>query len=152
MIFYSFKFFHETAEYYTDLNLLFNAKSSFLCTFRLVTWKCFITVWKQCHGTVSYTLQIYHPLNAIPAPYMVFLKWPEYLTFIVWYFNISARRIAGKRQKLFIFFPISAYGIVLTPAVIQKDVFQILGTQKQPAAATPAFWERHKGINHPFSP
>lgn len=150
--FYSFEFFYGTAEYYTGLNLLSYTETSFLRTCSLVAWKESITVWEQCHGTVSYTLQIYQPLNTLPAPCTVFLKWSECLAFVVWYFNLPARRIASKWQELFIFFPISAYGIVLAPAVIQQDIFRIHGAQEKPATAIPAFGECDKGINHPFTP
>ena len=50
---------NETAEYYTCLYLLSDTRSGFLCACRLIARKGFITVWEQCHGTVSYASKVY---------------------------------------------------------------------------------------------
>lgn len=143
---------NETAEYYTCLYLLSDTRSGFLCACRLIARKGFITVWEQCHGTVSYASKVYQTLNALPAPYTVFPKRPKCLAFVVRYFNVPARRVTGDREGLFVFFPIAADGFIFTPAKIQKDAFWVFGAEKKPPAAIPALGKRDNSINYPFSP
>ena len=51
MIFYSFKFFHKTAQYYTDLNLLSDAKTGLLRTCKLRLHHCMETEsWFPVHS------------------------------------------------------------------------------------------------------
>ena len=150
MIFLQFRAFPRNCRILCWLGSAPNTKTGFLCACRLVAGKGFITVWKQCHSVVSYTLQIYQTFNPLPAPYPVVLKGPERLAFIVGFFDISAGRITGERQELYIFFPISTQGIVLTPAVIQKNAFRIFGAEEEPAASIPVFGECDNNINHPF--
>ena len=120
MIFYSFKLFHETAEYYAGLNFLPNTRTSFLCTGRLVAWKVSVTIWEQHHDAVSHALQIYQTFNTLPSPHTVSFQWPKSFIFIIWCLDVPAEHVAGQREIMDVFSCVFPDGIIRASVIDVK--------------------------------